>query len=404
MRALYSEPFSFPFASFRTLSNRCLPYNGAMKKLTLLGGLTAAEFLRDYWHKKPLLIRQAIPDFKPLLSRDQLFDLAAQDDVESRLITREKRRWKMDSGPFGEVPPLTQKNWTLLVQGVNLHDDAVDALMRQFSFVPDTRLDDLMISYATPTGGVGAHFDSYDVFLLQAHGHRRWRIGAQTDLTLQEGVPLKILKHFEPEEEFVLAPGDMLYLPPKYAHEGTAMDECMTYSIGFRAPSYQELGQAFLESLIDNIDLPGRYADPDLKPARHHAEIGKDMLSRIAVELNKIRFTQDEIALFIGEYLSEPKPHVYFDAPDVQLTKARFAQLAKKTGIRLSRRTQMLHRSNYIFLNGTSFETAGSDREILVALANDRMLDRQTLKSASKELLEGLHAWYEDGWLHLKST
>lgn len=393
-----------PFASFHTLWNKCLPYNGAMKKLPLLGGLSAAEFLRDYWHKKPLLIRQAIPDFKPLLSRDQLFDLAARDDVESRLITREKRRWKMDSGPFGEVPPLTQKNWTLLVQGVNLHDDAVDALMRQFSFVPDTRLDDLMISYATQTGGVGAHFDSYDVFLLQAQGHRRWRIGAQTDLTLQEGVPLKILKHFEPEEEFVLAPGDMLYLPPQYAHEGTAMDECMTYSIGFRAPSYQELGQAFLESLIDNVDLPGRYADPDLKPARHHAEISKSMLSRITAELNKIRFTQDEIALFVGEYLSDPKAHIYFDAPDVQLTKARFVQLAKKTGIRLSRKTQMLHRSNYIFLNGTSFETAGFDREILVALANERMLDGQALKSASEELLEGLHTWYKDGWLHLKST
>lgn len=374
-----------------------------MKKLTMLGGLTAAEFLRDYWHKKPLLIRQAIPDFKPLLSRDALFNLAAQDDVESRLITREKRQWKMDRGPFSQVPPLKQKNWTLLVQGVNLHDDAVDALMRQFNFVPDTRLDDLMISYATETGGVGAHFDSYDVFLLQAHGHRKWRIGAQTDLTLQENVPLKILKHFEPEEEFVLAPGDMLYLPPKYAHEGTAMDECMTYSIGFRAPSYQELGQGFLETLIDTIDLPGRYADPDLKPLRNRAEISNAMVSRISTELNKIRFTQDDIALFIGEYLSEPKAHVYFDAPETNFTKARFAQQAKKAGIRLSRKTQMLHRSNYIFINGTSFETAGTDRDLLITLANDRELAGETLKVASKELLEGLHSWYEDGWLHVKS-
>lgn len=375
-----------------------------MKKLTLLGGLTAAEFLRDYWHKKPLLIRQAIPDFTPVLSREMLFDLAAQEDVESRLITREKHNWKMDSGPFEQVPPLTQKNWTLLVQGVNLHDDAADALMRQFDFIPDTRLDDLMISYATETGGVGAHFDSYDVFLLQAHGHRRWRIGAQTDLTLVEGAPLKILKNFHPEEEFTLAPGDMLYLPPQYAHEGTAMDECMTYSIGFRAPSFQELGEAFLESMIDSIDLPGRYADPDLKLPKHRAEISNVMLSRIANELNKMRFTQEDIALFVGEYLSEPKSHVYFDAPDEELTKSRFTQRAKKSGIRLSRKSQMLHRNNYIFINGTSFEVEGADRDILIHLANERALDGQMISSASTDLQEALHAWHKDGWLHLKST
>ena len=375
-----------------------------MKKLTLLGGLTAAEFFRDYWHKKPLLIRQAIPDFEPLLSRDELFELASQDDVESRLITQEKRQWKMDSGPFGQVPPLTQKNWTLLVQGVNLHNDAVDALMRQFNFIPDTRLDDLMISYATETGGVGAHFDSYDVFLLQAHGHRRWRIGAQTDLTLVEGAPLKILKNFRPDEEFILAPGDMLYLPPQYAHEGTAMDECMTYSIGFRAPSYQELGEAFLESMIDTIDLPGRYADPDLKPSKSHAEISNGMLSRVSAELNKMRFTQEDITLFLGEYLSEPKAHIYFDAPDAELTKSRFSQLAKKTGLQLSRKTQMLHRNNYIFINGTSFEVDGADLEILTILANDRTLDGTIMSSASPDVLEAFHTWHKDGWLHLKST
>lgn len=375
-----------------------------MKNLTLLDGLTAAEFLRDYWHKKPLLIRQAIPDFAPLLSRDALFELAGRDDVESRLITHEKRQWKMDSGPFEQVPPLTQKNWTLLVQGVNLHDDAVDELMRQFNFIPDTRLDDLMISYATATGGVGAHFDSYDVFLLQAHGHRRWRISAQTDLTLVEGAPLKILKNFQPEEEFTLAPGDMLYLPPQYAHEGTAMDECMTYSIGFRAPSYQELGEAFLESMIDSIDLPGRYADPDLKLPRNRAEISNAMLSRVTAELNKMRFTQDDIALFLGEYLSEPKMHVYFDAPDAELTKTRFGQLAKKAGVKLSRKTQMLHRNNYIFINGTSFEVDGPDLEILTILANDRALSGTLISSASSDVMEALHTWHKDGWLHLKST
>jgi len=377
------------------------PYNDAMKKLTLLGGLTAAEFLRDHWQKKPLLIRQAIPSFQPPLSRDALFDLVKRDDVESRLITHVRSKWKMDHGPFEQLPPLTQKNWTVLVQGINLHDDAADALMRQFDFVPDARLDDLMISYATKEGGVGAHFDSYDVFLLQAHGHRRWRISAQTNLTLVEGMPLKILKHFEPDEEFVLAPGDMLYLPPQYAHEGVAVDECMTYSIGFRAPSYQELGEAFLESLIDNIDLPGRYADPDLKPSKYHAEIGNAMLSRVAAELDKVRFTKEDIVLFLGEYLTEPKASVFFDAPELAMAQKQFLQQARKSGVRLSRKTLMLHRNSYVFINGTSFEVHGEDLSWLKQLAEQRSMAGETLSHASLDVVEALHTWYTDGWLCL---
>ncbi len=373
-----------------------------MKKLTLLGDITAAEFLRDYWHKKPLVIRQAIPDFKALLSREELFDLVRRDDVESRLITHEKRLWKMDNGPFEQVPPLTPTNWTLLVQGVNLFDESVDALMRQFDFVPDTRLDDLMISYATETGGVGAHFDSYDVFLLQAHGHRRWRISAQTDLTLVDDVPLKVLKNFKAEEEFILAPGDMLYLPPQYAHEGVAMDECMTYSIGFRAPSYQELGEAFLESMIETIDLPGRYSDPDLTLAKYKAEISNTMLSRVSDELNKVSFTKEDIALFLGEYLSEPKAHIYFDAPTPLLSPARFFQKAKKNGVKLSLKTQILHRDNYVFINGTCFEVGTEDLAVLQVLANERGLTNAIVGSASKDILDALHSWYKDGWLALK--
>ncbi|HWT71313.1 MAG TPA: cupin domain-containing protein [Oxalicibacterium sp.] len=372
-----------------------------MKKNPLLGGLSAAEFLRDYWQKKPLLIRQAIPSFRALLSRGELFALASRDDVESRLITNIRAKWKMDHGPFEQVPPLTQKNWTLLVQGVNLHDDAVDALMRQFDFVPDARLDDLMISFATATGGVGAHFDSYDVFLLQAHGRRRWRISAQTDLTLVEDMPLKILKNFQPEEEFVLEPGDMLYLPPQYAHEGVALDECMTYSIGFRAPAYQELGEAFLENMMDAIDLPGRYADPELKPSKYRAELGNAMLAKVSTELDKIRFTKEDITLFLGEYLSEPKAHVFFDTPQIALTQKRFLQAALKRGLRLSRKTQMLHRNNYIFINGTSFEVDGEDLAWLRQLAEQRCMDTETIKHVSNDLAEALSIWFNDGWLCL---
>jgi len=192
--------------------------------LALLGGLTPAQFMRRHWQKKPLLVRQAIPQFAPPVLRTELFALSAQEGVESRLVQLVKGAWKLRHGPFSRraLPALQQPDWTLLVQGVDLHHDAVHALMQQFRFVPEARLDDLMISYASNGGGVGPHFDSYDVFLLQAHGKRRWRIGRQKDLSLRDGIPLKILAEFEPEEEFVLEPGDMLYLPPRYAHDGIA--------------------------------------------------------------------------------------------------------------------------------------------------------------------------------------
>lgn len=369
--------------------------------MTLLGGLTPAQFLRDYWHKKPLLIRQAIPGFKPLLSREALFEMAARDDVESRLITCFNRQWQMHGGPIGKLPSLKKADWTLLVQGVNLHDDAADQLLRQFRFIPDARLDDLMISFATDAGGVGPHFDSYDVFLLQASGQRRWRIGSQKDLSLVEDVPLKILREFQPDQEFILEPGDMLYLPPHYAHDGVAVGECMTYSIGFRAPSYQELGEAFLQFMSDTIDLDGRYADPDLEPPRHPAEISRTMLTRVAQQLNKVQFTKADVTIFMGELLSEPKPTVFFDPPANVWTAARFSKAALKRGLKLSRKSKMLYRQNHVFINGESFGVNRKDRKMLADLANMRELEAAAIADASTDVLEALHTWYQDGWVVL---
>jgi 50S ribosomal protein L16 3-hydroxylase len=370
-----------------------------MKKLTLLGGLSAQQFLRDYWHKKPLLIRQAIPGFQPLLTRESLFELAAQDDVESRLISHFKQHWQMQNGPLHALPSITQKAWTLLVQGVNLHDASADELMQQFRFIPDARLDDLMISYATDMGGVGPHFDSYDVFLLQAYGQRRWRIGAQTDLSLVEGVPLKILRNFQPDEEFILNPGDMLYLPPHYAHDGIAVGECMTYSIGFRAPSYQELGESFLQFMAESIDLPGRYADPDLRVSKHPAEIDRSMLANVMSQLAKIKFTEADMTIFLGEYLTEPKANVFFDPPVRPLTLTRFIQSAAKKGIVLSGKTRMLYRGKHVFINGEAFAVNAEDKTPLRILADARRLDGENVSQASIDVKEALHTWYEDGWL-----
>jgi 50S ribosomal protein L16 3-hydroxylase len=363
--------------------------------------LTPARFLRDYWQKKPLLIRQALPGFQPLLSRDALFDMAAQDNVEARLITHFKQQWQMKNGPIGKLPSTRQNGWTLLLQGANLHNDAADALLRQFRFIPDARLDDLMISFATESGGVGPHFDSYDVFLLQAQGQRRWRISAQKDLSLMDDMPLKVLRNFQPEQEFVLEPGDMLYLPPHYAHDGVAIGECMTYSIGFRAPSYQELGEAFLQFMADSIDLPGRYADPDLAPGKHPAEISRSMLSQIATQLAKVQFTEDDITIFLGEYLSEPKSSVFFDPPARALTSARFAQAAVGRGVALSRKTQMLYRGKHVFINGESFSVGRADKAPLGLLADERRLNGAQVKLMSKDALETLYIWYQDGWLDI---
>jgi 50S ribosomal protein L16 3-hydroxylase len=377
-----------------------------MKKLQLLGNITAAQFLRDYWHKKPLLIRQAIPNFKPLLKFEKLAELARLNHVESRLVTQtgghgSDRQWDMQHGPLQELPPRSEREWTMLVQGINLHDPKADELLREFRFVPDARLDDLMVSFATDGGGVGPHFDSYDVFLLQAQGRRRWRIGAQQDLSLVEGLPLKILANFEPEEEFVLEPGDMLYLPPHYAHDGVAEGECMTYSIGFRSPSFQELGEAFLQFMADSIELPGRYADPDLQPAKNPAEIPKDMLTSITEELNKVRWDEEDVTIFLGEHLSEPKHNVFFTPVAKPLTVGRFMEQAGKRGLKLSPKTLMLYRGKHVFINGESFAVGRADKTVLDVLANQRGLDGAMLGQASDDVLEALYTWYSDGWLEL---
>ena len=372
-----------------------------MKKHAVLGDIKPKEFFAKFWQKKPLLIRQAIPGMQPLLSREALFAMATRDDVESRLLTCFRQQWKLEHGPLTTLPPVSRAMWTLLVQGVNLHDDQAEQLLHQFRFIPDARLDDLMISYATDGGGVGAHFDSYDVFLLQAHGQRRWRISAQKDLSLKAGLPLKILSDFVPEQEFVLEPGDMLYLPPHYAHEGVAIGECMTYSIGFRAPSWQELGESFLNFMADNIELDGRYADPGLAPTKRPAQMTNDMVERIASRLQKLRGNREDIVIFLGEYLSDPKPSVYFDPPARKLKAPQFAKAAARAGLRLHRKTRMLYRGNFVFINGESVMPGGGDRKLLQALADQRELTGSAWEAASADLQASLHQWHSDGWVTL---
>ncbi|MDP1941091.1 MAG: cupin domain-containing protein [Gallionella sp.] len=367
--------------------------------LTLLGNLSVNEFLRDYWQKKPLLIRGAFPDFDGLLSPQQLIELACTEDVQARLVTQLRGQFDLQYSPFAaeDFNHFGKAKWSVLVQGVNHHLPEAAALLKHFDFIPHARLDDLMVSYAPPGGGVGPHFDSYDVFLLQGKGHRRWQISTQADHTLIEGAPLRILKDFKIEQEWVLAPGDMLYLPPHCAHNGIAEDDCMTYSIGFRTPAYQELAEQFLVYLQDRICVDGMYADPDLKTQAHPSEISAAMLRQVGQAVKQVRWDKEDIANFLGCYLSEPKPHIYFDAPEPALSLKKFEKSIKDSGLTLDLKTQMLCHADSIFMNGEATLTAARDYEILRDLADQRELP--ALTACSNELLELLYLWYLDGYL-----
>ncbi|WP_175923347.1 cupin domain-containing protein [Burkholderia latens] len=375
----------------------------------LLGGLTPAQFMRRYWQKKPLLIRQAIPGVKPPVTRDALFELAADYDAESRLITHFRNKWQLAHGPFepGTLPAVSRKSWSLLVQGLDLHVDAARALLDRFRFVPDARLDDLMISYATDGGGVGPHFDSYDVFLLQVEGRRRWRIGAQTDLSLRPGVPLKILEHFEPSDEWVLEPGDMLYLPPHIAHDGVAEGECMTCSIGFRAPSAGELGAQFLYYLAERGGLrdargDALYRDPKQPAVDTPAQLPPAMVERVAEIVDAIRWRKRDVAEFLGCYLSEPKSNVVFEPPARPLSEAAFVAQASRRGVYLDRRAALMYNARSYFINGEE-EPLEQAREWLPELANLRRMEAKRFVTLSRvpSMTALLHEWYCAGWIRV---
>ncbi|MDM0050632.1 cupin domain-containing protein [Variovorax sp. J22R115] len=371
--------------------------------LTLLGGLSAQQFMRRHWQKKPLLVRQAVPAMVPPIARPELFDLAAREEVESRLIRHGKSGWTLKHGPFARraLPSLKQPGWTLLVQGVDLHHQGVHELLQQFRFVPDARLDDVMISYASDTGGVGAHFDSYDVFLLQAQGRRRWSIGKQRDLRLQPHVPLKILAQFEPEQSFVLEAGDMLYLPPRYAHDGVAEgDDCMTYSIGLRSPAAAPLGADLLARIAEAqaeavedaaAQAAVHYRDP-AQPALDTPAAMPSALQAFAREavLSAMR-DGDIIDRALGESMTEPKPTVWFDQGEAP---------SQLNAVALDRRTRMLYDERHLYINGESFRASGRDAKLMRRLADQRGLGPRDLARASDDALALLSDWCEAGWVH----
>lgn len=365
---------------------------------SLPGGMTAEIFLRDYWQKQPLLIRQAFPDFDGLLTPDELAGLACEEDAQSRLVMFSKGQWKVEHGPFAETrfSKLPKKDWALLVQGVNHFLPEATELLQQFSFIPAARLDDLMVSFAPDGGGVGPHFDSYDVFLIQGSGQRLWRISDQQDQSLVEGAPLRILQRFDTCQEWILNCGDMLYLPPRYAHWGIALGDCMTYSVGFRAPSAQELGVQFLSYLQEGLNLQGMYADPDLQYQEHPAEISGQAVSKVTEMLSAITWGSADVIDFLGCYLTEPKPHVVFTLPRA-MNKEKFKEKLLRQDVRLALQSQMLFHERRFFINGEKIVAGVEALPILRELADRRHC---RILEPDEELIEQLYAWYRAAYIN----
>lgn len=363
------------------------------RPLQLLGGLTPREFMRRHWQRRPLVVRGAFAGCAPPLTRSDLFALAARDDVESRLVRITPAGWWLAHGPLSrrQLPPLREPGWTLLVQGVDLHDAAARSLLEKFRFVPDVRLDDLMISWAGDGGGVGPHVDSYDVFLLQARGVRRWRIAQRFDRALDERAPLKVLRRFEPEQEHVLAAGDLLYLPPGWAHEGVAVGrDCMTCSIGMRAPHRGGLAAELAQRLAETFADPALYRDPRQPASATPAAIPPALARFAADAVRRLAGRPRAVARALGEVLSEPKAHVWFEKRSTPW---------RPRAVALDRRARMLYDTEHVYLNGEAVRVRGKDAALLRRLADDRALDARAVRGASAAVRKLLAAWFAAGWL-----
>ena len=385
----------------------------------LFGGISPNLFMERYWHKKPLLVRGAIPafslatqnseDLDSPISTAELIELASQEMVESRLI--KANPWSFDAGPFTKksIPALSKPNWTLLLQGMEAHHPAAAKILSWFRFIPDARLDDLMISIAGIGGGVGPHFDSYDVFLIQMSGRRRWQISQQKDLSLSPNLPLKILQRFKPEHDWVLEPGDMLYLPPHIAHDGVALDAgCQTWSVGFRSPSFKELLQEGLwrlaESLEDMPELEQKFADPLQKATPNAEQLPEELIKQIAPKLRNLKLDQvDQFLPGITAYLSEPKQQAFFEGPEKPLNAIRFSNQLGSMRLLPNPQTRILSLGKEVFCNGENM-SQGQPKDIALAWqtlsAKKALLDTKLRASAQSSL----YVAYLAGWLVFDSS
>jgi len=352
------------------------------RKTHILGKTSVDDFLKNYWQKKPLLIKNAIPNFVSPITESDLFIIAQNEEAVSRLIEHKQGIWQVKYGPFkkSDLPKKTNIPWTILVQNINHYFPFAESFLNLFKFIPYARLDDLMISYATKKGSVGPHFDSYDVFLFQAQGAREWKISDQKKFTLDKQSSIKIITNFKSKNSWVLKPGDMLYLPPNIGHWGISQsDDCLTYSIGFRAPGTFEIQSKFLDFIQDHLITNENeiYKDPNLTPQKNPAEISSNMTKAMRNIVDRLRWDKSSINHFIGQLLSEPIENSIFETRKPLSLKAFEKSIVHKT-LRLNSKTRMLFIKNNFYINGEFIKIDKKYTSFLKQLANDREISLES--------------------------
>jgi 50S ribosomal protein L16 3-hydroxylase len=346
-----------------------------------------ALFLRDYWQRKPLLIRQALPGFTDPLSAEELAGLALEEEFESRLVETRGSDWHFEQGPLADDSFQRDNPWTVLVQAVDQHHPGVAQLRQLISFLPQWRIDDVMVSYATAGGGVGPHYDNYDVFLLQGMGQRRWQIGQAClpQEPLLDHDQLRILADFQQTEEYLLEAGDILYLPPRLAHWGTALGDCLTYSIGLRAPRLNDMLSRWLDQVLEGLDPEGFYTDPPLTAAKRAGELSSQAINSAINQLQSALANRTEDPRWLGELVTEPRYEPMLPAGDRQWTDQDPAQLCPAARLAWSQQDGQL----WVFANGSSLAVEPACQSLVEALcAGDQVYpDCQ----AQRELLAELY-------------
>ena len=394
------------------MPNRFYPRPQPTEAVPWLAGLSPKQFMARYWQKKPLLVRNAFPDFEPAISIDDVLALCTQDTLQSRLIQSKPKgqshhgaNWSLAHGPFRkrDLPKVNDPNWTILVQQVNTKLPAADRFLDAFRFIPEARLDDLMVSVAGPGGGIGAHTDSYDVFLIQAQGRRRWEIAEDFTPAFVDDLPLKILKAFRAEDEWLLNPGDLLYLPPQVAHRGTAVGaSCMTWSIGFRAPGRIALADQALSQHLDQLE-ESDWRDPWLKASDQPGEIPEQLLAALTRQVLQTFPDRNALRSAIARALSEPAPSAVFTAPRPAPKLREFLSAAQRHGIALSPASRLLYVDQAFYINGEAVSTpmTPSANAVLRDLANHRRLSAPQLKRVIKNpsLADCLLQMARAGWI-----
>lgn len=370
--------------------------------MQLPGGMPAEEFLRDYWQKKPLVIRQAFPGFDCPVSADELAGLACEEAVESRIVIESDngKPWQLHNGPFEpeRFSKLPDSHWTLLVQGLDHWVPDFADLLDEFRFVPNWRLDDIMASYAPKGGSVGPHYDQYDVFLLQAEGHRRWTFGGHCDHTSPrvEGTPLRILSSWDGEETVTLAPGDMLYLPPGIGHHGIAEDDCITLSVGFRAPTIDDVLTGFTDFLCSQSDASEHLNDPDLQVQDNPGTIAPDVINRLDGIIREKLSDKRQLALWFGQYSTLPKSLEIVVPAEQPVTPELLGELiAAGNPLRWNEGSRFAYHEfaeeTALFVDGEQFLLRGDARPLAPLLCTSARLDMAKLAVfAADDAIAGL--------------